>query len=353
MLPGPPQAPSASEVGSDELLLSWQPPASAVTLGVQAYRVFVQAGGTSGFAEHTHSTGSAECACRVRGLQPNTWYEFRVAALTAHGVGSSSSSSLPVQTTAPLLGAADREGRRHMAREYKRLKRRLKDWEVDFEQAHGRAPTADDRALVPPIAELYRRVSAVKAKLVVTIKDHMEGVGGSTGPRPGGGAAFGAGGGAAGAGAAGGGGGGADDGPAMPTTQEVAAIEMLFHDFDVSGDGVIDLDEFQLVMELASVFTGKTYSSKHVATAFKHADRDSSGGVDFNEFIALWRRKDWMRSAVAERRESMAHGGSSSFVNGASFVRRVQLGPTPGPATNRTSHNMPATNNPCALCPFG
>lgn len=36
------------------------------------------------------------------------------------------------------------------------------------------------------------------------------------------------------------------------TCLQVAAIEMLFHDFDVSGDGVIDLDEFQLVMELAS-----------------------------------------------------------------------------------------------------
>lgn len=55
-------------------------------------------------------------------------------------------------------------------------------------------------------------------------------------------------------------------------------------------------------------FTGKHYSTRHVATAFKHADRDSSGGVDFNEFIQLWQRKDWMRSAVAER--SMLRGSN-------------------------------------------
>merc|ERR1719453_2184079 len=94
----------------------------------------------------------------------------------------------------------------------------------------------------------------------------------------------------AGASGAGGGGGGEDGALAMPTQQEIATIEMLFHDFDVSGDGVIDLDEFQLVMELASGFTGRHYSTRHIATAFKHADRDHSGGVDFNEFIQLWRR---------------------------------------------------------------
>ena len=56
----------------------------------------------------------------------------------------------------------------------------------------------------------------------------------------------------------------------QPSAQEIQAIEMLFHDFDVSGDGVIDLDEFQLVMDLASGFTGRHYSTRHIATAFKH-----------------------------------------------------------------------------------
>ncbi|MEC7304319.1 MAG: hypothetical protein VXV97_17435, partial [Pseudomonadota bacterium] len=56
------------------------------------------------------------------------------------------------------------------------------------------------------------------------------------------------------------------------------ALEALFNDFDVSGDGVIDQDEFQLVMELASAFTGRHYSTRHVAHAFSRADTDGSGG---------------------------------------------------------------------------
>ena len=55
------------------------------------------------------------------------------------------------------------------------------------------------------------------------------------------------------------------------------------------------------MMDLASHFTGHHYSAHHVARSFAHADRDGSGGIDFQEFTALWHRKDWMRSAVAER----------------------------------------------------
>ena len=161
-----------------------------------------------------------------------------------------------------------------MAREYKKLKRRLLEWETEFEHVHGRAPTADDRALNRSVQELYRRAQVVKAKLVVTIKDHMGGgVGCSSANGGGSGGSFrrGCEGSFVGASgsfsfvsccgddslAAGGSGGssfGSDlEGGAslavppsddtsrllMPTAQEVAAIEMLFHDFDVSGDGVI------------------------------------------------------------------------------------------------------------------
>ena len=48
---------------------------------------------------------------------------------------------------------------------------------------------------------------------------------------------------------------------------------------------MIDIDEFQLVMELASHFTGRHYSKRAVARAFERADTDGSGGVDFQEFM--------------------------------------------------------------------
>ena len=228
MLPGPPPTPKASDVGADSLTLSWGPPAMADALGVTGYRIFSQVGGMHGFAEHA-VTVDARCACRVQGLTPSAWHEFKVAAVTALGVGAQSGSSLPVQTQPGAAGAAGssstdgREGRRHMAREYKRLKRRLKDWEVEFEQAHGRPPTADDRALDRPILELHRRAQAVKTQLVVTIKDHMEGAADAATRASGSGAA------------APPASGRVDEatGLLMPTQQEVAAIEMLFHDFDV------------------------------------------------------------------------------------------------------------------------
>ena len=174
MLPGPPQPPQVADVASDSLTLHWSPPAMAQALGVCGYRVFAQTGGTSGFVTHVRDTGRADCAsgCRVNALQPGIWYEFRVAALTAKGVGAQSGSSRPVQTAARgsgerhghqssgSFGHAGRESRRHMAREYKKLKHRLKEWELEFESVHGRPPTAEDRSLVRPMAEMHRRAQA-------------------------------------------------------------------------------------------------------------------------------------------------------------------------------------------------
>ena len=138
----------------------------AQALGVSGYRVFAQTGGTSGFVTHVRDTGLVDCAagCRVSALQPGIWYEFRVAAITSKGIGAQSGSSRPVQMAARgggerHGGSAGRESRRHMAREYKKLKHRLKEWELEFESVHGRPPTAEDRSLVRPMAEMHRRGS--------------------------------------------------------------------------------------------------------------------------------------------------------------------------------------------------
>ena len=93
--------------------------------------------------------------------------EAAAAASSSSGGGAAASSSGP---PAPGSPAASNEVRRDMAREYKRLKRRLKDWENEFEVQWRRAPTAEDREMAKPIADLYKRAQSVKAKLVVTIK---------------------------------------------------------------------------------------------------------------------------------------------------------------------------------------
>ena len=63
----------------------------------------------------------------------------------------------------------------------------------------------------------------------------------------------------------------------------------------MSGDGIIDLDEFQMVMQTASRVTGRRYRS-----GASDADTDGSGGVDFREFMKVWQDEPWMRTAVAD-----------------------------------------------------
>ena len=85
-----------------------------------------------------------------------------------------------------------------------------------------------------------------------------------------------------------------------PSETELHTLSSLFRDFDVSGDGIIDLDEFQMVMQTASRVTGRRYSQRAVSRAFRHADTDGSGGVDFREFMKVWQDEPWMRTAVAD-----------------------------------------------------
>ena len=99
-LPGPPTAPITTDLAHDSLTLSWGPPASTGGQAVAGYRIFAQEGGAQGFHQIIASTGTPDTAAyRVRGLKPQVWYEFRVAALHAGGaMGAQSGSSLPVQT---------------------------------------------------------------------------------------------------------------------------------------------------------------------------------------------------------------------------------------------------------------
>lgn len=103
---GPPARPEVSDVDSTTLQLKWLPPTHTGGSGLEisGYHVQMQVSGDSGYTTHTPDTGSALPELSVARLQANTWHEFRVAAVTAAGLGTPSPPSRPVLTQrAPKL----------------------------------------------------------------------------------------------------------------------------------------------------------------------------------------------------------------------------------------------------------
>ena len=54
------------------------------------------------------------------------------------------------------------EERRILVREYRKIKKRLAAWDMDFERLHGRPPTASDRTESKPLQELLNRRRKLK-----------------------------------------------------------------------------------------------------------------------------------------------------------------------------------------------
>jgi hypothetical protein len=99
---GPPERPTAIGVGSTSLLLEWSAPQHLGGAGfeVLGYRIFMRMGGAGDFHVHVADTAVitklAEEHHAVEELAPDTWHEFKVAAITAAGVGALSLASHPV-----------------------------------------------------------------------------------------------------------------------------------------------------------------------------------------------------------------------------------------------------------------
>ena len=108
---GPPDRPVATDVGVDRLTLSWKRPWHVGDVGVEikGYRVWVQWGGDSGWLNQCADTGTAEPVYECTDLRPKTWYEFKVAALTAAGEGVHSPVSRPYRTQRAARLAKDIE----------------------------------------------------------------------------------------------------------------------------------------------------------------------------------------------------------------------------------------------------
>jgi len=73
-------------------------------------------------------------------------------------------------------------------------------------------------------------------------------------------------------------------------TDELDQLEALFREVDKNGDGVVDFNEFKVVMGVLGQQTGKTYNFLQLKGLFRLADLDGSGSIDFNEFLHAQRR---------------------------------------------------------------
>ena len=96
--PGPPGAPTPSNVSPTAIELKWEPPEHHGGSALRAYRVWMQTAGIDGFKLVISDTASAEPAARAEGLGPTTWYEFQVAALNYNGAGPPGPPGEPILT---------------------------------------------------------------------------------------------------------------------------------------------------------------------------------------------------------------------------------------------------------------
>ena len=78
--------------------------------------------------------------------------------------------------------------------------------------------------------------------------------------------------------------------PAL-TAGELDKAAALFRNFDANADGVLDLNEFAMVMDKLCAITGASYAQEQIAAMFRQADLDASGVIDFNEFLFLQKRR--------------------------------------------------------------
>ena len=169
----PPGQPFCVEVGTDSLAIGWDAPVPLQPDLLLGYKVMVQAGGTNGFVDvkprpTLSNTGTAKPVAQVRGLAPNSWYEFRVATITTLGMGALSAASQPILTAglrgqkAAVGAAPSAQGGRAAPEEYVEAKAALLLWERAFAAEHGRPAGEHDRATNPDYMERLRQFKEVR-----------------------------------------------------------------------------------------------------------------------------------------------------------------------------------------------
>ena len=182
-----PKKPRVLQIGPTEVELAWEMPAGDER--PKGFSVSAQRGGASNAWQVVCNTGTAHCYVIVEGLQPSSWYQFRVAPVYATlGQGYGSAPSEPCKTLeankrpverrvvgrtregAPPLATGqtaaaamvvargadttpaptEEESAQYAATvahavSMAKLRKEVLEWDVDFESAHGRAATNDER----------------------------------------------------------------------------------------------------------------------------------------------------------------------------------------------------------------
>jgi hypothetical protein len=191
--PPPPARPRVLNVKLHSIELEWTHPDGLLPA---SYKVLCRVGGSGIFFEIIEDTKTDDTKALLVGLESSTWYEFRVAAISADGtVGPGSPPTEPVSTLQeamrpeePSAEAEDtpRAALRSLKDDGPALARpeadllaleatlRLEDsrlhlsilkWDDEFLTAHGRSVRDQERVEHPARLELLRRLHAARREL--------------------------------------------------------------------------------------------------------------------------------------------------------------------------------------------
>ena len=175
--PGPPGPPEAVSIQAEAITLRWEAPKSSGGKAIIGYRVETRKGGAGDFVLMLAHTHNAEPRVELQGLEPTTWYEFRVCAINELGEGAVGKECEPIltrklrwqadettstaavrarrrrteQTGGPIMAAERKalshcqQGETQLAAEIRAARGTAAMWEETFQLRHGRLATEEDR----------------------------------------------------------------------------------------------------------------------------------------------------------------------------------------------------------------
>ena len=70
----------------------------------------------------------------------------------------------------------------------------------------------------------------------------------------------------------------------------------MFDDMDRNHDGVVDIAEFQAVMEVIGARSGREYSFENVRRMFMEADLNGDGVIDYDEWMHMQKKHQFTKT---------------------------------------------------------
>lgn len=84
------------------------------------------------------------------------------------------------------------------------------------------------------------------------------------------------------------------------TREEFNRATAMFDDMDRNHDGVVDIIEFQAVMETVAARSGREYSFESVRRMFMEADRNGDGVIDYDEWMYIQKKQKSKQMGLAD-----------------------------------------------------